>query len=52
MRETRKGRAEQERDFGQKCSLLSEFYNARLLHFGFDALENLTRSEVSGRVDL
>lgn len=52
MRETRKGRAKQERNSGQKCFLLSEFYNASLLHFGFNALENLTISEVSWRVDL
>lgn len=46
--ETRKGKAKQERDFGQKCSLLSKFHNARLLHLVFDSLEKLTRTEIGG----
>lgn len=48
LSETRKGKAKQERDFGLKCSFLTELYNARPLHFGFDSLEKLTRTEVGG----
>lgn len=48
LSETRKGKAKQEGDSGQKCSLLFKFHNARLLHLVFDSLEKLTRTEIGG----
>lgn len=43
--EARKGKAEQERDFGQMCPCCSHFTMPGFT-FGFDSLEKLTRTEV------
>jgi hypothetical protein len=51
LSETRKGRAKQERDFGQNFSLLHRFHNARLLYLVLTHWKNWPEIKKYGLLD-